>query len=83
MDSVALYLTDAQMSIDTGITCSTGKVLILTIWDVEVRLWVAVLLGQAEIDHVDLVATLADTHKEVVRLDVTMDEGLGMDVLDA
>jgi hypothetical protein len=71
------------MSIDTGITSSTGKVLVLTVWDVEVRLRVTVLLGQTEIDHVDLIATLADTHQEVVRLDVTMDEGLGMNVLNA
>lgn len=49
----------------------------------EVSLRVTVLLGQTEINHVDLVAALADAHKEVVRLDVTVDEGLGMDVLNA
>jgi hypothetical protein len=48
-----------------------------------VRLWVTVFLGQTEIDDIDLVAALADTHEEVVRLDITVDEGLGMDVLDA
>ena len=46
-------------------------------------LGVAVLLGQTEIDNIDLVATLADTHEEVVRLDITVDEGLGVDVFDA
>lgn len=30
-----------------------------------------------------LVGTLAQTHQEVVRLDVSMDEALGVDILDA
>jgi hypothetical protein len=50
---------------------------------VEVSLWVTVLLGQTEINDIDLVATLANTHQEVVRLDITVDEGLGVDVLNA
>lgn len=48
----------------------------------EMRLWVTVLLGQAEVNDIDLVSTLADAHQEVVWLDVTMDEGLGVDVLN-
>ena len=75
--------TDAQVGVDRSITSSTGQVLVLAVWDVEVSLGVAVLLGQTEIDNIDLVATLADTHEEVVRLDITVDEGLGVDVLDA
>ena len=71
------------MGVDGGITSSSGQVLVLPIRDVEVRLWVTVFLGQTEIDDIDLVAALADTHEEVVRLDITVDEGLGMDVLDA
>ena len=47
------------------------------------RLGVPVLLGETEVDHVDLVAPLADAHEEVVGLDVTVDEALGVDVLDA
>ena len=46
-------------------------------------LGVPVLLGETEVDHVDLVAPLADTHEEVVGLDVAVDEALGVDVLDA
>ena len=71
------------MGVDGGITSSSGQVLVLPIRDVEVRLWVTVFLGQTEIDDIDLVAALADTHEEVIRLDITVDEGLGMDVLDA
>jgi hypothetical protein len=49
----------------------------------EVGLGVAVLLSKTEIDDIDLVATLSDAHEEVVRLDVAVDERLGVDVLDA
>ena len=48
----------------------------------EVRLWVTVLLGQTKVDHVDLIAALADAHEEVVRLDITVNERLGVNVLD-
>jgi len=75
--------TDAQVGVDGGITSSSGQVLVLPIRDVEVGLGVTVFLGQTEIDDIDLVAALADAHEEVIRLDITVDEGLGVDVLDA
>ena len=71
------------MSVDGGIPSSAGKVLVLSVRNVEVRLRVAVLLGQAKVNYVDLVASLANAHEEIVGLDVAVDEGLGMDVLDA
>ena len=71
------------MGVDGRITSSTSEVLVLTVWDVEVRLRVAVLLGQTKVDDIDLVATLADAHQEVVWLDITVDERLCVDVLDA
>lgn len=80
---VAAGLLDAQVGVDGGITSSSGQVLVLPIRDVEVGLGVTVFLGQSEIDDIDLVAALADAHEEVIRLDITVDEGLGVDVLDA
>ena len=71
------------MGVDGGVTSGTSQVLVLSVRDVEVGLGVPVLLGETEVDHVDLVAPLADTHEEVVGLDVTVDEALGVDVLDA
>jgi hypothetical protein len=71
------------MSVDGGITSSTGQVLVLPIRDMEVGLRVTVFLGQSEIDNIDLVTPLADAHEEVVGLDITVNEGLGMNVLDA
>ena len=43
---------------------------------------VSELLRKAKIDDVDLVATPADSHKKVIRLDVPVDEVLGVNVLD-
>ena len=71
------------MGVDGGVTSGTSQVLVLSVRDVEVGLGVPVLLGETEVNHVDLVAPLADAHEEVVGLDVTVDEALGVDVLDA
>ena len=71
------------MGVDGGVTGGTSQVLVLSVRNVEVSLRIAVLLGQTEIDHVDLVATLANAHEKVVGLDIAVDEGLGVDVLDA
>jgi hypothetical protein len=71
------------MGVDGCIACSTRQVLVLTVWDVEMGLGIPVFLRQTEIDHVDLVASLANAHQEVVWLDVAVYEGFGVDVFDA
>jgi len=71
------------VSVDTGVTGGTSQVLVLSVRNVEVSLGIAVLLGQTKVDDIDLVAALANAHKEVVGLDIAVDEGLGVDVLDA
>jgi hypothetical protein len=71
------------VGVDGSITSSSGQVLVLPIRDVEMGLGVTVFLGQTKIDDIDLVATLANAHEEVVRLDITVDERLGVNILDA
>jgi hypothetical protein len=71
------------VGVDGGVTSGTSQVLVLSVRDVEVGLGVPVLLGETKVDHVDLVAPLADAHEEVVGLDVTVNEALGVNVLDA
>jgi len=71
------------MSVDRSVTSGTSQVLVLTVRNVKVSLWVSVLLRQTEIDHVDLVPTLADTHEEVVGFDIAMDEVSGVNVFDS
>mmetsp|Transcript_30923 Transcript_30923/g.95494 ORF Transcript_30923/g.95494 Transcript_30923/m.95494 type:complete len:332 (-) Transcript_30923:16-1011(-) len=80
---IATGLLDAQMSADAAVARGTRKILALLVWDVLVSLRVAVLLRQAEINDVHMVALLAGAHQEVVRLDVTVQEVLGMHKLDA
>lgn len=67
-------LTDAKMCVDGSVASSSSKVLVLAVWNVEVCLWVAVLLREAEVDDIDLVAALANAHDKVVGLDVTLHE---------
>jgi hypothetical protein len=71
------------VSVDASIAGGTSQVLVLSVRNMEMRLGIAVLLGKTEINDIDLVAALANAHEEVVRLDVTVDERLGVDVLDA
>ena len=70
------------MGVDGRITSGSRQVFVLTIWYVEVGLRVAVLFCQSKVDDIDLISTLSDSHQEVVRLDITVDEGFGMDVLN-
>ena len=80
---VSARLLNAEVGVDAGIASGTGQVLVLAVRNVKVRFRVAIFFGQTKVDDVDLIAALADAHEKVVRLNVTVDEGLGVDVLDA
>jgi hypothetical protein len=79
---VSSRLLNTEMCVDRGVTSGTGQVLVLSVRNVQVSLGVPVLLRQSEIDHVDLVASLADTHQKVVRLDVPVDKVSRVNVFD-
>jgi hypothetical protein len=49
---------------------------------VEVSVRVTVLLCKTKINDIDLMATLANAHEEVVRLNITVNDRLGMNVLN-
>jgi hypothetical protein len=83
INEVAMVLTNSQMGINTGIASSSCQVLVLPVGNVQMALGVTVLLGKTKVDDVHLVATLADTHQEVIGFDITVNEVLGMDVFDA
>ena len=70
------------MSIDGGVAGGAGQVLVLPVGDVEVGLRVPVLLGKTKVDDIDLVTALANSHQEIVRFNVAVDEVAGVDVLD-
>ena len=71
------------MGIDGGVAGSASQVLVFPVGDVLVGAGVPVLLGQAKVNDVHQVALLPQPHEEVVRLDVPVDEVLGVDVLNA
>lgn len=78
-----MALTDTQMSVDRGVTRGSSQVLVLPVRNVQVRLGVAVLLGQTEVDNVDLVAALSDAHQEVVGFDVSVNKVARVSILDS
>jgi hypothetical protein len=62
------------VGVDAGVARSAGEILVLAIRNVLKGLGVAVLLGEAKVNHVDLVAALAETHEKIVRFDITMNK---------
>ena len=70
------------MGIDAGITSGTRQILVLAVWNVEVGLWVTIFLSKSKVDDINLVAPLANAHEEVVRFNITVNEGFRMDVFD-
>lgn len=79
---IAASLLDTQMSIDRGVASSTGQIFVLSVGDMQVGLGISEFLGETEIDNVDLVASLPDSHQEVIWFDVSVDEVARMDVFD-
>ncbi len=71
------------MCVDGGVACCASQVLVLPVRDVLVRAGITVLFGQAEVNDVHQVTLLAKPHQEVVRLDIPVDEILGVNVLNA
>lgn len=79
---ISTRLLDSQMSVDRSITSGTSQILVLSVRDMEVRLWVAILLGKTKVNDIYLVTALADSHEKVVGLDVAMNKVSRVDVLD-
>ena len=59
------------MCINARVACCACQVLVLFVWDMQVRSRVAVFLGEAKINDIHLIAALANAQQKVVGLDVT------------
>jgi hypothetical protein len=70
------------VGVDGGITSSARQVPVLPIMDVGMGPWVTVLLCQTEVDNIDQISSLANTHEEVIGLYIAMDNCLSVDVCD-
>jgi len=71
------------MGIDRSVPSGTSQVLVLPVWNVEMSLGVSVLLGETEINDIDLIASLSDTHEEIVGLDISVNKVSRVNVLDS
>lgn len=69
-----LVLAYAQMCVNARIAWRTSQILVLSVGYMYVGAWVSEAFRQTKVDHVDLVASFADTHQKVIRFDITMDE---------
>lgn len=85
LEIIAARLLASEMGVDRHVTRSSGKGLSLAIWDVLLGLWVAVLLGHAEVNGVDDISRLGawSADQKVIWLDIPVDEVLLVDSLDS
>lgn len=68
------------MCVYWGISCCTRQILVVFVWNVD-SLPSLILFSQTEIDHKDDVGLLFFPDQEIIRLDVSMEEALVMNVL--
>mmetsp|Transcript_43258 Transcript_43258/g.123756 ORF Transcript_43258/g.123756 Transcript_43258/m.123756 type:complete len:328 (-) Transcript_43258:225-1208(-) len=80
---VTSALLHTQVSVHARVSRRTCQGLVLLVWNVLMRLRVAILLGQAEVNDVHLVSLGANADEEVVGLDVSMNDVPGVHVLQA
>ena len=69
---ITTTLLDTQVSVDGGIAGSSSETLVLSVRDVNMGLGVTELLGETEIDDIDLIATPSNVHDEVFRFDIAV-----------
>jgi hypothetical protein len=74
-------LFDADVGVDGGVASGAGQVFVVFVGDVCVVFRVFVAFREAEVDRVDLGRLRPQPQKEVVGLDVAMDEQPSVDVL--
>jgi len=75
-------LLDAKVGVDRGVPSCPREVLVFSVWYVLVCPCVPIFFGKPEVDDIHKVSLFAQTHEEVVRLDIPVDEVLAVDVLD-
>ena len=69
------------MRVNACVSSGSSQVLVLPVGNVLVRSGIPVLLGQTKVYYIDQVSFLSQTHQEIVGLDISMDEVLGMNIL--
>ena len=62
------------MCVYGSVTCSTGQILSIPVWNMLSGLWIPKPLCKTEVNHVHVMLLLADTYQEIVRLYVPVKE---------
>jgi hypothetical protein len=76
-------LLDTEVIVDGSVSGSACQMLVFSVHNVYVRLRVPVSFCQTKVDDVHNVGTTAQSHEKVVGFNITMNERLGMDVLNS
>lgn len=71
------------MCIDTRVSRRSRQILVLLVWDMKMSAWIPILFRQPKINNIDLVSALAQSHQEIIRLDVAMEKVFRVDVFNA
>ena len=78
---ISATLFFAQVCVDTGISRGAGQRFVLPEGNVLSVPRIAIPLGKTEVNHVQGVLLFPNTDQEVVGLHVTMNEGIGVQIL--
>ena len=70
------------MGVNTGISCGSGQILILSIGDMR-PVFGEIFLGQSEIDDIQLMTAFAAAHQKIIGLNIPVQEVSAMNVLDS
>ena len=73
------------MSVDAHVARCARQALALSVWDVLLGFWVAILLCHAKVDDVDKVCVFSawSANKKIVGLDISIDQVLFVNCLDS
>jgi hypothetical protein len=71
------------MCVNGGVSGGSCKVLVLSVRNVKMSLRVTIFFGETKVNNVNLVSPFSNAHQKVIRLDISVNKRLGMDVLDA
>ena len=70
------------MCVERGVARRAGQRFVFDVWNVLVRLGVAILFREAKVDQVARRRTLPAAHEEIVGLDVAVNEVFAVQVLE-
>lgn len=75
--------TNAQVSVDAGVTSSSCKIFVFSIWYVLMCTCISVFFGKTKVYEIHQISFLSQTHQEVVWFYIPMNKILWVNVFDS